>query len=204
MQAAHRVGELPGSGFGGIGGGWRRHVWSRRNGCVVGPTRDSVGLAFCGALDWTLMGVPYVMATVSRTLCLSVEPTCCLRRSRSPSSSGPSPLRPRDGQLGISRGLFGRLGKQGSNEPQPVRGDLQFALSAGFADTCGVDISGRAYCWGMNQVGQLGDGTTKGHDQPKPVADPNWRRPSRRSRGSARFLSCKLGGVAQLVRAAES
>jgi hypothetical protein len=64
MQGAHRVGEPRGSPFGGISGGRRRYVWSRRNECVVGPTSGRVGLAFCGALDWTLMGVPYVIATV--------------------------------------------------------------------------------------------------------------------------------------------
>ncbi len=78
-----------------------------------------------------------------------------------------------EGQLGISRGLFGKLGKQGSNDPLPVEGKLEFAvLSAGFAYTCGVGSDGRAYCWGENKLGQLGDGTTKGHDQPKLVADP--------------------------------
>jgi len=77
-----------------------------------------------------------------------------------------------EGQLGISRGLF-KLGKQGSNDPLPVEGKLQFAvLSAGFAHTCGVGSDGRAYCWGENKLGQLGDGTTKGHDQPKLVVEP--------------------------------
>ena len=76
------------------------------------------------------------------------------------------------GNLGISRGLF-KLGKQGSNDPLPVEGKLQFAvLSAGFAYTCGVSSDGRAFCWGENKLGQLGDGTTKGHDQPKPVVEP--------------------------------
>ena len=77
-----------------------------------------------------------------------------------------------DGQLGISRGLL-KLGRQGSNDPLPVEGKLQFAvLSAGFAHTCGVGSDGRAYCWGENKLGQLGDGTTKGHDQPKLVVEP--------------------------------
>lgn len=78
-----------------------------------------------------------------------------------------------DGQLGISRGLFGKLGKQGSNDPLPVEGKLSFiVVSAGFANTCGLDAGGHAYCWGANKLGQLGDGTTKGHDQPTPVAEP--------------------------------
>ncbi len=78
-----------------------------------------------------------------------------------------------EGQLGISRGLFGRLGRQDSNDPLSVEGNVQFAvLSAGSVYTCGVSSDGRAYCWGENKLGQLGDGTTKGHDQPRLVADP--------------------------------
>jgi len=77
-----------------------------------------------------------------------------------------------DGQLGISRGLF-KLGRQGSNDPLPVEGKLEFAvLSAGLAHTCGVASDGRAYCWGNNELGQLGDGSTKERDQPRPVAEP--------------------------------
>ncbi|MEI8219369.1 MAG: hypothetical protein WCH91_01915, partial [bacterium] len=34
------------------------------------------------------------------------------------------------------------------------------AISAGYQHTCGVAISGTAYCWGANTYGQLGDATT--------------------------------------------
>ena len=32
-------------------------------------------------------------------------------------------------------------------------------ISAGFAHTCGVTVDGSGYCWGLNQNGQLGDGS---------------------------------------------
>src|SRR3989442_10079048 len=51
MQAAHRVGELQESRFGGIRGGRRRSVWNRRNGCVASPTSGGPCLAFCSVRD---------------------------------------------------------------------------------------------------------------------------------------------------------
>ena len=43
------------------------------------------------------------------------------------------------------------------------------ALSAGYQHTCGVAISGTAYCWGANTYGQLGDATTTSKLAPTPV-----------------------------------
>lgn len=71
------------------------------------------------------------------------------------------------GQLGAGGGLFK---KGGSREPVRVAGDLKFAVvSAGFSHTCGVATDGRTLCWGGNSVGQLGDGTTDGHNEPTPI-----------------------------------
>jgi alpha-tubulin suppressor-like RCC1 family protein len=36
--------------------------------------------------------------------------------------------------------------------------------------SCGITLNGRAYCWGANDLGQLGDGTTTGKLVPTPVA----------------------------------
>jgi alpha-tubulin suppressor-like RCC1 family protein len=59
--------------------------------------------------------------------------------------------------------------------PQVVAGDLSFAaLSAtGWRHACGVTLSGRAYCWGDNSDGQLGDGTGTSRLVPTPTV--NWR-----------------------------
>ena len=41
--------------------------------------------------------------------------------------------------------------------PRSVAGGLRFqVLAAGPAHTCGVTLEGSAYCWGMNDLGQLG------------------------------------------------
>jgi alpha-tubulin suppressor-like RCC1 family protein len=70
------------------------------------------------------------------------------------------------GQLGLGGPTTRRL------RPSPVSGGLTFRqLSAGgLGHTCGVTSTGRAYCWGNNQFGQLGDGTETDRSAPTPVA----------------------------------
>lgn len=43
-------------------------------------------------------------------------------------------------------------------------------VSAGYAHSCAIATSGAAYCWGLNEEGQLGDGTTTQRTTPAPVA----------------------------------
>jgi alpha-tubulin suppressor-like RCC1 family protein len=43
-------------------------------------------------------------------------------------------------------------------------------VSAGSFFTCGVATSDRAFCWGDNSNGQLGDGTRETRSVPAPVA----------------------------------
>ena len=55
--------------------------------------------------------------------------------------------------------------------PSAVPGELTFAsLSAGGEHACGVTTAGIAYCWGDNEDGQLGDGTTTKREAPVRVA----------------------------------
>ncbi|MGH7569479.1 MAG: RCC1 domain-containing protein [Gemmatimonadales bacterium] len=66
------------------------------------------------------------------------------------------------GQLGAATGLA-RL----DSVPLLVSVTLSFAsVSAGEEYTCGVTTAGAAYCWGDNQYGQLGDGTTTDRSTP--------------------------------------
>jgi alpha-tubulin suppressor-like RCC1 family protein len=58
-----------------------------------------------------------------------------------------------------------------STTPVPVAGGLSFTLvSAGAGHTCGLTSEGAVYCWGVNQYGQLGDGTTTQRLTPVPIA----------------------------------
>ncbi len=81
----------------------------------------------------------------------------------------------RDGALGVEGG--GTCADDGvpqspmycSLAPVRVPGDLALAeISAGYRYFCGLTTSGVAYCWGSNQYGQLGTGTTL--DAASPVA----------------------------------
>ena len=55
--------------------------------------------------------------------------------------------------------------------PRAVAGGLSFrAVNAGFSHTCGITTLNRAYCWGNNQEGGLGDGTLTHRYAPVPVA----------------------------------
>jgi alpha-tubulin suppressor-like RCC1 family protein len=64
--------------------------------------------------------------------------------------------------------LFGQQGTgsrdhAGRNEatPRPVAGGLTFTkIAAGFTHTCGIATSGATYCWGSNDYGELGNGSS--------------------------------------------
>jgi alpha-tubulin suppressor-like RCC1 family protein len=59
------------------------------------------------------------------------------------------------GQLGNGTTAISTL------RPSAVSGGLRFAqISAGFDHTCAVTTDNRAYCWGDNTTGQLGNGTS--------------------------------------------
>jgi hypothetical protein len=56
-----------------------------------------------------------------------------------------------------------------SQEPLQVAGELRFRdVAPSVHHTCGVTTAGSAYCWGRNDGGQVGDGTT-GSERRRPV-----------------------------------
>lgn len=77
----------------------------------------------------------------------------------------------RRGQLGATTTqicIFATIVFDCSNVPVSVSGDNRFqAVAAGFEHTCGVTKNGDVLCWGRNDRGQIGDGSTT--DRPTPV-----------------------------------
>jgi alpha-tubulin suppressor-like RCC1 family protein len=78
------------------------------------------------------------------------------------------------------RGRYGKLGigsgdglgvLENLTTPREVNGDTSFVLIAtGVFQTCGIATDGKAYCWGRNGSGQLGDGTTTMRVEPVAVS----------------------------------
>src|SRR5690606_28231217 len=71
---------------------------------------------------------------------------------------------------------FGQLGvptatAYTSSVPVSVVSDDPFvAITAGAAFSCGIATTGRAWCWGYNPDGRLGDGSTGSSAVPVPVS----------------------------------
>lgn len=76
------------------------------------------------------------------------------------------------GQLGIGTSTGPEdCGNPCSTRPVMVLGGLHFRhVSVGDRFTCGITTDDRAYCWGRNVEGQLGDGTRTLRLKPVPVA----------------------------------
>ena len=73
-----------------------------------------------------------------------------------------------EGQLGAGGAVQGA-----SSSPVRVAGDSAFRmLSCRGRHTCAVTKAGSVMCWGMNNAGQLGDGSKTNRNQPTPVAAP--------------------------------
>lgn len=78
------------------------------------------------------------------------------------------------------RGRYGKLGIGSADglgvienlrTPREVKGNISFTLIAtGVFQTCGIATDGKAYCWGRNGSGQLGDGTTTMRVEPAAVS----------------------------------
>jgi alpha-tubulin suppressor-like RCC1 family protein len=70
---------------------------------------------------------------------------------------------------------YGALGSGSAggavNTPSPVTGGVTFTqITAGAYHACALTVSGAAYCWGGNNSGQVGDGSTNDRSGPVTVS----------------------------------
>jgi len=72
----------------------------------------------------------------------------------------------------------GQVGNNQNNNTLPTPTDVVapgigfIQVDAGYMTTCAVSVSGEPYCWGFNNRGQVGDGTTTNRLVPFPVLMP--------------------------------
>jgi alpha-tubulin suppressor-like RCC1 family protein/endonuclease/exonuclease/phosphatase family metal-dependent hydrolase len=121
-----------------------------------------------------------VRSDLSRSLAAGGEHTCVVNR---------------DGEVWCwGQNAYGQVGNgdrgPGPKAPMQVgsRTDWQ-SVAAGGADTCGIRQSGKLFCWGLNNEGQLGVGDKKVKTEPKKVAGYDWRQVS-----LGWFTSCGVQG----------
>lgn len=76
-----------------------------------------------------------------------------------------------NGQLGNSSMGMDQPAPTSVNLPSLDQGDRFVSLTAGWSHTCGVTNFGLAYCWGADDLGQLGNGTTSGNQHQPQLVD---------------------------------
>ncbi len=100
-----------------------------------------------------------------------------------------------EGQLGVGTATgpeqCGPYGVPCSTVPVAVTGGLGFSvIGTGGWHSCGLTSAGTAYCWGLNNAGQLGDGSTA--NSPTPVAVAGGLTFSGLATGTSRSHTCGL------------
>ena len=146
----------------------------------------SDGVAYCwggnflgqlgSARDIAVTPMPVATAQTFTALAAGAHHTCGLTSEKIILCWGDNTA----GQLGdgIDRSAAVGWGALRRPEPAPVAGGLRFvALASTFTNTCAITTAGQTYCWGGNQVRELG--TVAGNcrmlaDQYYTWADWNW------------------------------
>ena len=76
-----------------------------------------------------------------------------------------------------NNGQLGTGNLEGQILPAEVAsGQYEWAvLTTGIDHTCGITTDGSGYCWGINDQGQVGDGTVKNRDSPVEIASGEYK-----------------------------
>jgi alpha-tubulin suppressor-like RCC1 family protein len=134
------------------------------NGTNTGP--DS-----CSSYSCSIMPIAVSGGLSFRALAPGGAHTCGLSNSGAAYCWG----RNEEGQLGVGTAMGPETCGIGpaacSTLPLAVTGGLDFdALATSGWHTCGLTRSGAAYCWGLNDFGQLGNGSTTNSSTPVAVS----------------------------------
>jgi alpha-tubulin suppressor-like RCC1 family protein len=154
---------LPGgTGLNSLAVGSTRICGSGKNGAincwVIEPAGKSYSLpsAVAGEISLTALSLDFSESSVNCGMTTSGEAYCWGENDH--------------GELGNGHGGDETTSANKSDQPVPVSGRLNFKLlTVGYAFACGITKNGAAYCWGLNDLGQLGDGTHKNNNVPVPV-----------------------------------
>src|SRR5690606_38342789 len=81
-----------------------------------------------------------------------------------------------------TNGVLGNGSTSSRSKPYPVAdpddGPVEYvSVSIGFQHTYALSSEGKAYCWGVNESGQLGNGWTFSSSTPDAVSDPQGESP---------------------------
>lgn len=159
-MSAISVGVTHGCGLtGGVVRCWGSNVFGEAGVTTVNAFTDTV---------WPAAGVSEPVTAVSA----GVSHTCAIGASGLVHCWGANG----DGQVGRPAATTCTSGGKGPSSPcNPVPGSVAglsniVAISAGAGHTCALDGTGKAWCWGRNVDGQLGDGTPISRTAPAAVA----------------------------------
>lgn len=76
---------------------------------------------------------------------------------------------PESGRLGV--GTVVETPSDPQSRPAPLQGGWEFSrVTAGVSHSCALDTSGRAFCWGRNFFGSLGNGDEAGESHNVPIS----------------------------------
>jgi len=96
-----------------------------------------------------------------------------------------------------TNGILGDGSTSDRNKPYPVAdpddGPVEYvSVSIGYHHTCALSSEGKAYCWGVNESGQLGNGSTFPTSTPDAVSDPQGESPRYVSIAAGLFHTCAV------------
>jgi alpha-tubulin suppressor-like RCC1 family protein len=142
----------------------------------VGQARSKIGqsIAFAAVFlliasifpAWTSQAAGSAVQIATTSIAAGGETNCALRSGGAAYCWGDN-----------TYGQFGDGTTTSKNAPSLVSGpyswasiSTKFNAAATMATTCGVTTSGAGYCWGSNNYGQIGDGTTTNRTVPTAVS----------------------------------